>query len=228
MKEVQNDQVTPRVDGNPNDCDDDDVEVIFCGHKCSPDLALQVGGVLYMKQFTKPMIDFLQELSAVQTPPSELRQRLKLKFNKKFIDFGLIQSVLQKLSPSRGMERQPEVSDLLKHLQANQDTFLYRCQYLPTVINEKRVRELRNIFFATKQMMRNFKEYGQFLVIDATYNITNFTMKLLVFTIRTAAGTFNIAAVASIAEESEEDIRWAMLELMQQAELTPGDVDGMV
>lgn len=53
-------------------------------------------------------------------------------------------------------------------------------------------------------------------------------MKLFVFTIRTAANTFNIAAVALIAEESEEDIRWAMLEIIQQAGLTPGDVAGMV
>ena len=209
-------------------CNDDDDGMMFGGHTCSPDLALQVGGVLYLWQFTEPMMEFLRELASVQMRPSELRLRLQKKFDKDFIDFGLVQTALEKLSPSRGQEQRAEVYDLLDHLEANKTKFSSRCQYLPTVINGKRVRELRNVFFATKQMIRLFKEYGQLVIIDATYNITNFTMKLLVFTIRTAAGTFNIAAVALITEESEDDIRWAMLELMQQAGLTPGDVNGMV
>lgn len=204
-----------------------DESIVYCGHSCSPDLTLQVGGVLYLAQLTKPMLDFLAEMTTTKTP-SELRLRLQRKFDKRFIDFGLIRTALEKLNPTRGQARAPEVHDLIEYLEAHKDIFTSRSQYHPTVINGQRVRELRNVFFATKQMIRLLKEYGQFLIIDATYNITNFTMKLFVFTIRTAAGTFSIAAVALITEESEAHIRWAMLELMQQAELTPGDVNGMV
>lgn len=142
------------------------------------------------------------ELLAVKSRPCELRLAWQEKFYKNFIDFGLIQTALEKIEPTHNHEHSPEIAELLVYLEANKDSLLHRCRYWTTELNE-----IRSVFFATKQMIRMFKEYGQLLVVDATYNLTNFTLKLLIFTIRTGTCSYNIAAVALIAEESEDDIQ---------------------
>lgn len=91
-RDAEHAQVTPRDGENVPD-GDDDIEVIFCDYKCSPDLAFQVGGVLYMRQFTDPVINFLREISAVRKPPSELRLRLQGQLKKSSLISALFNQI---------------------------------------------------------------------------------------------------------------------------------------
>lgn len=94
--------------------------------------------------------------------PSAIRAAVQTKFKQAFVDGGVVQTVLEKITPTRGIDLQPEIRELIDFLEANESEFEHQCQYLTTKLNGQDVREIRNIFFATKQMIRMCKEYGQF------------------------------------------------------------------
>ena len=206
-----------------------DVEKSSSAHSCEELSTLKEGGVLYLNQFTLPMMQMIGTLSAAEVRPHDMLKTLQKEFKKPYIAYRAIQNVLLKLKPpAREQERHPEMTDLLNYFASHSQDIVWKCDYLPTIENGQQVNEIWNVFFATKQMIRMFKEYGQLLVIDATYNVTNFTMKLLIFTIRTGTGGFTIAAVALIQEESEHDIGWVIEQLMEHAGMTVGDENGIV
>lgn len=100
-------------------------------HSCYPDLSFQQGAILYASQITEPMMSFIGELNSVEAQSSAIRAALQNKFGH-FVDPGVVQTVLEKLAPTHGIELQPEIRELIDFLEANENEFEHQCQYLPT------------------------------------------------------------------------------------------------
>ena len=66
-------------------------------------------------------------------------------------------------------------------------------------------------------MIRMYIEYGQLLIVDATYRSNHYNMKLLLFTVRTGNGKFSIVGLALLQHETAEDLRWSFIELLKAA-----------
>jgi hypothetical protein len=65
----------------------------------------------------------------------------------------------------------------------------------------------------TNQMPSMFDQYGQFIVVDATYKTNEFSRPLLLFTVRYGTGTFFIVGIALIKSESFINLSWAFNQL---------------
>jgi hypothetical protein len=193
------------------------------GHhdSCQPNMMMKIGGIAHMHQLTQPMIDAINLMAAGgAVRPCDIRTTLQREFGLKFIDFTLIQNVIN-IGKPRG-PKVPEIDTLLAYFQANREEILFQCQWQQAKHNQETVLEIRNVFWTTKQMMKLFREYGQLLIVDATYRSNNFNMKLLLFTIRAGNGRFTIVGAALVQHESAEDLRWAFLELMKFADMNVG------
>lgn len=188
---------------------------------CKPNMMMRKGGIVFMHQLTKPMIDAINLMASGNSiRPCDIRTTLQEQFGVSFIDFTLIQNVMN-IGKARG-PKVAEIDNLLSYFQMNSDEILFQCQWQKAKLDTETVLEIRNVFWATKQMMRLFREYGQLLIVDATYRSNNFNMKLLLFTIRAGNGRFTIVAAALVQHESTEDLRWAFLQLMKFADMNVG------
>ena len=188
---------------------------------CKPNMRLKLGGILYMYQLTQPMLAAIKLMANSESiRPVDIRTTLQTNFQLNFIDFTLIQNVIN-IGKPRGQQT-AEIDDLLMYFQSKGEAIIYQCQWQKSKHNDQNVLEIRNVFWTTKQMVRLFREYGQLLIVDATYRSNHFNMKLLLFTIRAGNGKFTIVAASLIQHESKDDLRWSFLELMKAADMQVG------
>lgn len=187
------------------------------GHSslCKPDLRLKNGGILFMSQLTQAMIDDIMKMHNGRIKLSQIRTAVQIAHKVPFIDFALIQNVVNQSQPR---DKKPEIQELVEHCEASDD-IEYQCKWQNACAGGSSVKEIRNIFWATHQMLRMFHEYGSFLVVDATCRSNKLNMKLLLFTVRVGDGSFTIVGLALLQHETSEDLHWAFMELLKAASL---------
>lgn len=153
-----------------------------------------------MSQLTQAMIDDIMTMHNGRIKLSQIRTAVQIAHKVPFIDFALIQNV-----------------ELVEHCEASDD-IEYQCKWQNACAGGSSVKEIRNIFWATHQMLRMFHEYGSFLIVDATCRSNKLNMKLLLFTVRVGDGSFTIG-LALLQHETSEDLHWAFMELLNAASL---------
>jgi hypothetical protein len=189
------------------------------GHslQCHPLYRLKHGGILYMHQLTQPMIDDILMMHKGTIKPCQIRTAVELEHKVKHIDFALIQNVINRDKPRK---HQAEVDDLLDWLDKTPGV-IHSCQWQDAKLDGRSVQEIRNVFWTNDVMIRMYYQYGQSLVVDATYRATHFDFKLLLFTVRTGNGKFSVVGFSLIQQESSEDVRWSFLELLKASSMKP-------
>jgi MULE transposase domain len=182
-------------------------------HICTPDPALIKGGLLYVRQLTGDMRADIELMTKGNAKATQIRRALKEKFNLSFIEPGIIYTAMHWSRPKRSQPSQ--IDELLDHLDDLGNDVNYNCQWQEVMKAGEKMSEIRNVFWATNQMLRMFNAYGQLLIVDATYKSTQFDMKLLLFTARAGTGTFTVVAAALLQHETKDDLEWAFVSLME-------------
>lgn len=101
----------------------------------------------------------------------------------------------------------------LSRLRATPNKYEVRALWKRVTRDGKQADEMTNLMFATRRMLMMIRQYGQMIVVDATYKTNQFKRQLLIFTVRTATGAFTIGAVAVSAAENDACIGWAFEKL---------------
>jgi MULE transposase domain len=180
---------------------------------CLPRPVLLLGGIILFRQLSAPLLTTIQDMVNSNKKLGIIRHEITVASEAPFIAPHVIQTAVNRVKALHG--KRSQVAELIDALKDNPNKYVYRCSYTQVIREGETTSELTNIFFVTFQMISLMKQFGQFLVVDATYKSNEFGRPLLLFTIRVGTGAFTIAATSLIASESKANLHWSFEQLKE-------------
>jgi MULE transposase domain len=184
-------------------------------HSCAPNPLLISGGITTVRQLTGDMIAMLTDACAAKRKIAEVCYEFMQKFNVHYIEPHILQTAFNRIR-SAELKGASQTEELMQYLTTNTAAILHSCEWetmKSTDRDEHGSKQIKNLFIMTNQMRSMFDQYGQFIVVDATYKTNEFGRPLLMFTVRSGTGTFFIVGIALIKSESFINLSWAFNQL---------------
>lgn len=179
-------------------------------HSCIPNPVLREGGILSVRQLSGPMIEWLK--SAGKQTPSALSTNLAKKFSLSYVSQHVISTAYTRF---RGKSGNTQTDQLLDYLMKHPESLVHSVDWNTESSGKSSRRTIKNLFIMTHTMRAIFKQYGHFLVVDATYKTNDFARPLVIFSVRTGTGHYAIVGIALIADEQSCNLKWAFEQLKQ-------------
>lgn len=165
-------------------------------HTCLPNPVLKEGGVLSIRQLSGAMIEWITE--AGKSSPATLLANMSRKFSLSFVAPHVVSTVLARSRHGKG---DTQTQQLLDYLIEHDDSFIHSVEWKKAG-KDGGTKVIKNLFIMTPTMRSLFRQYGQFLVVDATYKTNEFGRPLLIFTVRTGTGHYAIVGMCLLEDES--------------------------
>jgi len=145
---------------------------------------------------TKNMIEDLKSFDK-RSKVIDIKENLEKKYNVN-IDYHILYYEFRKVFPRLGQEDAENMINILKEKNIH-----YKCD--PNKDNK-----IERLFFSTPRMIKNYKLYGDIVLIDSTYKVNQYNLPLIVYSGIDSYGQNILFALAVVNDETSNTHKWCM------------------